>query len=264
MNKTCKVCGATKPIEEFRPARRLNKRAECKTCEYARGKEYRNRPENRQRYLDYNRAYRGPKKKRNVTRKACSACKKTKPIAEFSPHRHTSTGHTSRCKACNAEARRAYYRTVRGGEMGRAYARQFYHSQEGSKFAAEYRKSAKRKQTLKEYSQTESFKRAQRRYGTSPKGRLAKVASSHRRRVRLKQNGNCEPLTRDQIEAILVAHDYRCVYCGATDCKLEIDHQNPVELGGDNSPANLVPACVPCNRAKGPRYWELGCRLTAR
>lgn len=45
----------------------------------------------------------------------------------------------------------------------------------------------------------------------------------------------------------------RCVYCGATDVRLEYDHIFPVSRGGTNEPSNLVLACERCNRSKGAR-----------
>jgi 5-methylcytosine-specific restriction endonuclease McrA len=45
---------------------------------------------------------------------------------------------------------------------------------------------------------------------------------------------------------------YRCVYCGAKDLRLELDHIVPRRRGSD-APSNLTAACRPCNQAKGDR-----------
>ncbi|MFI6089255.1 RNA-guided endonuclease IscB [Streptomyces sp. NPDC051218] len=42
-----------------------------------------------------------------------------------------------------------------------------------------------------------------------------------------------------------------CVYCGATGIPLNLDHVHPSSRGGSSRTSNLVPACVPCNQAKG-------------
>ena len=42
-----------------------------------------------------------------------------------------------------------------------------------------------------------------------------------------------------------------CAYCGRSDRSLTVDHVVAIALGGDNSVGNIVPACMPCNRAKG-------------
>ncbi len=59
---------------------------------------------------------------------------------------------------------------------------------------------------------------------------------------------------------ILAAYGYRCAYCGASDVPLEKDHRTPVSKGGTDDPANLVPACKPCNVRKhnhAPEDWPL-------
>ncbi len=45
---------------------------------------------------------------------------------------------------------------------------------------------------------------------------------------------------------------HACRYCGAMapEAKLHVDHVMPVALGGDDSPGNLVTACVDCNLGK--------------
>lgn len=42
-----------------------------------------------------------------------------------------------------------------------------------------------------------------------------------------------------------------CVYCGATDVPLEIEHLTPKSRGGSNRVSNLALACHGCNQAKG-------------
>lgn len=51
---------------------------------------------------------------------------------------------------------------------------------------------------------------------------------------------------------ILKRDDFKCVYCGRTseEVVLEIDHVNPVAIGGDSNPENLVTACKDCNIGK--------------
>ncbi len=40
-----------------------------------------------------------------------------------------------------------------------------------------------------------------------------------------------------------------CVYCGGG--ATTVDHDVPLSRGGSEDPENLVPACRPCNSAKG-------------
>lgn len=52
-------------------------------------------------------------------------------------------------------------------------------------------------------------------------------------------------------EYVLHRGGHRCAYCGAKNVPLQLDHVIPRSRGGSNRVANLVPACAPCNRAKG-------------
>lgn len=49
--------------------------------------------------------------------------------------------------------------------------------------------------------------------------------------------------------------DQRCVYCGADDNELVMDHAIPINRTslGEHRLGNLVPACHPCNSAKGKK-----------
>lgn len=52
-------------------------------------------------------------------------------------------------------------------------------------------------------------------------------------------------------EYVMYRGAHRCAYCGAEGVPLEVEHVVPRSRGGSNRVANLVPACVPCNQAKG-------------
>lgn len=51
-------------------------------------------------------------------------------------------------------------------------------------------------------------------------------------------------------------HGNACVYCGAQDDSLAVDHIRPLNRGGSNHIANLLPACQACNSTKGTRTWS--------
>ena len=51
-------------------------------------------------------------------------------------------------------------------------------------------------------------------------------------------------------EYLLAKFDRTCVYCGAIDVPLNIDHVRPRSRGGSDRVTNLALACVPCNQAK--------------
>jgi 5-methylcytosine-specific restriction endonuclease McrA len=54
---------------------------------------------------------------------------------------------------------------------------------------------------------------------------------------------------------IYMRDKFRCQYCGEKKpaSKLTLDHILPRSRGGDNSPVNIVTACVPCNNRKSDR-----------
>ncbi|WP_435107657.1 RNA-guided endonuclease IscB [Nocardiopsis synnemataformans] len=51
-------------------------------------------------------------------------------------------------------------------------------------------------------------------------------------------------------EYLLAKWGRACVYCGATDTPLNIDHIHPRSRGGSDRVANLTLACIGCNQAK--------------
>lgn len=259
--KTCVHCGKTKPIAEFRYIGGGNKyRNDCKRCMYDKEAAYRRRPENRQRYIEHTKNRKPPKVRRIVSEKVCSFCGVIKPASEFSPVWHTSTGLSSNCKQCNAERRKRWYRTVTGERNAKTFAKQYVQRPAVKAKLQAKAKSPERKAYFKAHAQTEAFKRAQQKYRRTEQGRLSRTAISFRRRAKIKGNGD-KLFTPKDLERLLDSKGRYCHYCGKPCMYLEIDHQLPIELGGTNAVENLWPACRSCNRAKGPRYWELGCRM---
>ncbi len=51
-------------------------------------------------------------------------------------------------------------------------------------------------------------------------------------------------------EYLLEKFNRTCVYCGAKDVPLEVEHIKPKSKGGSNRVSNLAIACVSCNQAK--------------
>lgn len=65
----------------------------------------------------------------------------------------------------------------------------------------------------------------------------------------MSNNGSkwCWPSTR---LALYHRDAFTCVYCGASDRALTLDHVVPVELGGSHATSNVVTTCLSCNSAK--------------
>lgn len=61
-----------------------------------------------------------------------------------------------------------------------------------------------------------------------------------------------KPLSKRLRFDVFKRDGFSCQYCGATPPKvvLEVDHINPVALGGEDEIDNLVTACFACNRGK--------------
>lgn len=57
-------------------------------------------------------------------------------------------------------------------------------------------------------------------------------------------------------EYLLAKFKRTCLYCGAKDTPLNLDHVHPKSRGGSNRVTNLVLACIPCNQKKGNRPVE--------
>ena len=69
---------------------------------------------------------------------------------------------------------------------------------------------------------------------------------------------NIRPTTR---VAIYLRDGYRCGWCGAdlSECdpfQVTLDHLEPHDNGGGNSPTNLVTACRSCNCRRQSVDWE--------
>lgn len=78
-------------------------------------------------------------------------------------------------------------------------------------------------------------------------------ARMQRRRGR--QRGAEGEFTDAEWKALVAAHDARCAYCGAS-VPLTVDHRIPLFRGGSNYIANILPACIRCNKRKACRTEE--------
>lgn len=60
----------------------------------------------------------------------------------------------------------------------------------------------------------------------------------------------------EAVKARIAFYGWKCAYCpGPYE---ELDHAIPISRGGPHCPANIRPACKPCNRSKGsrtPKEW---------
>jgi len=80
------------------------------------------------------------------------------------------------------------------------------------------------------------------------------VPSVIRRRIYINVRRRREASSMKRLR-IYMRDKYRCQYCGDKRPvgELTLDHILPRSRGGDNSPVNVVTACVACNNRKGDR-----------
>ena len=88
-----------------------------------------------------------------------------------------------------------------------------------------------------------------RKWGKTPKGKLASSLKGYRRRALLKDIGTH---TDKEWKIIVEKHKGRCAICKKKK-KLTKDHIKPLSKGGTNTIDNIQPLCQPCNAKKGNR-----------
>ena len=84
-----------------------------------------------------------------------------------------------------------------------------------------------------------------------------RVPSVIRRRIYINIRRRREQSSTKRLR-IYVRDKFRCQYCGEkkSAAELTLDHILPRSRGGDNSPVNIVTACVKCNNRKSNRTPE--------
>lgn len=82
-------------------------------------------------------------------------------------------------------------------------------------------------------------------------------AKARRKRAKVKRRTLLEiaivDLTASQWARILQAYNRCCAYCGESK-DITQDHVLPISRGGNHTAANIVPACMDCNRRKHAAY----------
>lgn len=79
------------------------------------------------------------------------------------------------------------------------------------------------------------------------------------RYVEVEKKVSSSPISEDCVVpkgTIFARDNYTCVYCGATNTRLNIDHIIPRSKGGKNTWSNMVASCLPCNSRKADKSIE--------
>lgn len=167
----------------------------------------------------------------------CSRCRHHKPQDNFGRNRATKSGYEGVCKACTAERRRE-----RSAE--RKVVRAAWRAANAERI---------RRQKAESYRRHRERHRARGRewrQANPERVRLHIRAQNAARYARLK--GAPGRATAQQVADRWAYYGGCCWMCGAP--ATDTDHVKPLAAGGSNWPANLRPACSPCNRAKSAAW----------
>lgn len=241
--RKCETCGKTFRLfpNELKKGRRYCSAAckqykaappitsACPTC----GKVFTSRPCQPRKYCSNpckfeNQRTRPPKYDR-VGGRRCSKCGEWKPPSKFGPDRRTKDGLHPRCRSCVKDA-------LEKG-MIRWRAARSEKAETNRRRARDWARAARQKDP-------EKFRRRDKEYRARHPERIQVIKARRRTAA-----GACSP---SQWLAKCEFWGWRCYLCGAPLERkaVHMEHRTPVARGGSNWPANLAPACAPCNAAK--------------
>lgn len=170
--------------------------------------------------------------------KTCSTCRRDQPLSVFKIDRSRAGGRGYICAECRGAKRVAPGPTIR---ERRAHATQgLFWCRGCGDWRADVRRGACRSCTNAE---------ERRRYAENPSHRARRVAHAVARRR------GVEAVPPIGVELLTEAFGGLCAYCSAHATTW--DHVVAVTKGGLTEPANIVPACSPCNSSKRTQdVWE--------
>jgi 5-methylcytosine-specific restriction endonuclease McrA len=171
-----------------------------------------------------------------VIDKVCNGCEALRPVAEFHNDRAKKDGLSIWCIHCRRLVARRYGSEHKADVAARGRAWREAHPDKNKAKLRQFR--AANRENCNEYC-----KRWYRQ------NKDTKRATVNRRKARkLEAAGTATP---SQIAARVSFYGGRCAYCGGP--YEHLDHVIPLARGGSNWPANLRPACGPCNLSKHTR-----------
>lgn len=199
--------------------------------------------------------------------KTCRDCLRELPLDQFHKAAGCKDGLRSTCKTCVHEKRVQYYAV--SSDKNREYSRQYYiaNSHSVKKYQQEYsqqnRPKIARRNKVWRVANRERLLKAKQDYYEQNKERLKPFykayhslhpeynkATTLRRRARLRNAaGDC---SAKQWLDKCAFFGWRCYLCHDSLAmkSVHMDHRVPLSRGGSNWPANLAPACGPCNLSK--------------
>lgn len=172
--------------------------------------------------------------------KTCKKCRQTKVLQEFHRQASQADGHRPACKVCVRSQNNEWYAANRDRHMESCRAR----------WAAD--PETHRARVRQSYSRRDrdAYNRKKREWARAARDLVyAKEVRRHSRQFNAPGYS-----TADDIAARWEMWGGQCWMCGRV--ATETDHVIPISRGGSNWPANLRPACKPCNSRKGTRSWK--------
>ena len=164
--------------------------------------------------------------------KRCTKCGEVKSLEEFHRDRRGKDGRRARCRSCVGEYARA--NRERGTEAMRQWR------------AKNPERNRRNSQRWHEQNREEVNARRRKHRAENPHGDWE---SDYRKRSRA---ADCIPVVRSFTREELIefwGNGARCVYCdGPFE---EIDHLQPIALGGVHAVETVVPSCSGCNQEGG-------------
>lgn len=169
--------------------------------------------------------------------KRCAACRAVLPAAAFYSDKRRRDGLYSNCRIC--------HRKITDGWKA-----------DNPEAAVRIQKASATRNAAKRAAAQRIYRKANRAAQLAAAARWKLENRARATALETVRNarkaGAAGSATPGQIAARVAYYDGKCWMCGAP--WQQIDHVKPVAKGGPNWPANLRPACAPCNRSKGSRW----------
>jgi 5-methylcytosine-specific restriction endonuclease McrA len=173
-----------------------------------------------------------------VTEKRCTKCGKIKPLEQFIVDKRRKYGRGSHCLKCHKEISIAWQK--KNPEHYHEYNRQYVaeHAKQVYANLVRWRKN----NPDKLHAQSRDWYR---------RNAPVLVMRCINRQKRIK---NGDQISVEDWKNIKSFYGNKCLCCGRTSVKLEIDHVIPLSLGGTHSIDNIQPLCRSCNARKNAKH----------
>jgi 5-methylcytosine-specific restriction endonuclease McrA len=191
--------------------------------------------------------------------KTCTTCGQTKSVTEFYRSELGKYGVASRCKPCarvSARAAMAAWRAANPEQEKAKNAAWYRAHPRARKESGKAWADANREKVRKYSRENQARRRAADRDADRAKAKAWRDANpdkqmAYREARRAREAGAPGGgVTSEQWTEVREASLGICAYCYERKA-LQMDHVEPLVLGGAHDPSNVVACCSPCNKSKG-------------